>query len=115
MPSPVLALPCGSKSISRARFATGGSAVARLTAVVVLPTPPFWLTMAKMRASAAPAKGAAWSIGASNGAVRLCTDHLFQSQHGPGGIRNTGMQRRTHLPPFSRFGQFLAGRLALQK
>src|SRR5688572_21301039 len=48
MPRPVEALPCGSRSItSTLRFAA--SAVARLIAVVVLPTPPFWLARAMMR------------------------------------------------------------------
>src|ERR1044071_5402889 len=46
MPSPVLALPCGSRSIIRTRSPTAANAVARLIAVVVLPTPPFWLAIA---------------------------------------------------------------------
>src|SRR5713226_8673584 len=111
MPSPVLALPCGSKSISSTRLPTAASAVARLTAVVVLPTPPFWLTTARIRGSDAPTTGAA----ASNGAVTVCTNDLFQSQHGSGGVRNTGVQRRAHLPRFSCLGQFLADGLSLQK
>src|SRR6185437_2010657 len=123
MPRPVLALPCGSKSISRTRFFTAASAVARLTAVVVLPTPPFWLTMARMRGSAASASAAGCSVSApvsglisgSSGAVMVCTDHLFQPQHGSGGVRNALVQRRAHLPPFARLGQFLADRLTLQK
>src|SRR5215475_8822832 len=48
MPSPVEALPCGSRSISRICSPTAASAVARLIAVVVLPTPPFWLAIAKI-------------------------------------------------------------------
>src|SRR5262249_19044220 len=47
MPRPVEALPWGSRSISRTCSPTAASAVARLIAVVVLPTPPFWLAMAK--------------------------------------------------------------------
>ena len=50
MPSPVEALPCGSRSISSTRSPTAARAVARLIAVVVLPTPPFWLATAMMRA-----------------------------------------------------------------
>ena len=46
MPSPVEALPCGSRSISSTRQPVAASAVARLIAVVVLPTPPFWLATA---------------------------------------------------------------------
>ena len=41
MPSPVLALPCGSRSMISTRSPTAASAVPRLIAVVVLPTPPF--------------------------------------------------------------------------
>src|SRR5580700_7454324 len=43
IPSPVEALPCGSRSSSSTRSPTAARAVARLIAVVVLPTPPFWL------------------------------------------------------------------------
>src|SRR5262245_35367926 len=46
MPSPVEALPWGSRSISRTVSPTAANAVARLIAVVVLPTPPFWLAIA---------------------------------------------------------------------
>src|ERR1700733_4475706 len=49
MPSPVEAFPCGSRSISRTFSSLAASAVARLIAVVVLPTPPFWLAIARMR------------------------------------------------------------------
>src|SRR6185312_13026388 len=43
MPRPVEALPCGSISMTRVGSPTAASAVPRLIAVVVLPTPPFWL------------------------------------------------------------------------
>ena len=49
MPTPVLALPCGSKSMINTFLFTAANAVAKLTVVVVLPTPPFWLTTASMR------------------------------------------------------------------
>src|SRR4051812_41378349 len=49
MPRPVDALPCGSLSISSTRSPTAASAVPRLMAVVVLPTPPFWLATTKTR------------------------------------------------------------------
>src|ERR1700710_1526533 len=49
MPRPVEALPCGSLSISSTRSPTAASAVPRLMAVVVLPTPPFWLAMVRTR------------------------------------------------------------------
>src|SRR5258708_19442157 len=49
MPRPVEALPCGSESISSTRSPTAASAVPRLMAVVVLPTPPFWLATTRTR------------------------------------------------------------------
>src|SRR5689334_18040009 len=49
MPRPVEALPCGSLSISSTRSPTAASAVPRLMAVVVLPTPPFWLATTSTR------------------------------------------------------------------
>src|SRR5215469_2129016 len=49
MPRPVEALPCGSESIRSTRSPTAASAVPRLMAVVVLPTPPFWLATTSTR------------------------------------------------------------------
>ena len=49
-PTPLVALPCGSASTSRTRFSAIASAAERLTAVVVLPTPPFWFAIAMTRA-----------------------------------------------------------------
>src|SRR5438445_2215760 len=46
MPRPVVALPCGSRSTSRVGRSASARPAARLTAVVVLPTPPFWFTTA---------------------------------------------------------------------
>src|SRR5262245_15503957 len=48
-PTPVEALPCGSMSRISTFSPTAASAVPRLMAVVVLPTPPFWLAMARTR------------------------------------------------------------------
>src|ERR1700685_2623332 len=45
-PSAAVALAWGSRSMSRVRQPAWARQAARLTAVVVLPTPPFWLTMA---------------------------------------------------------------------
>ena len=58
MPRPVEALPCGSRSISSTRQPVAASAVARLIAVVVLPTPPFWFATAIriIAASSLPAR-----------------------------------------------------------
>src|SRR5579862_4819417 len=48
-PLPMVALPCGSRSMSRTRRLVAAREAARLTAVVVLPTPPFWFAMAMTR------------------------------------------------------------------
>ena len=45
-PKPEVVLAWGSKSQMRTRWPCSFRAAARLTQVVVLPTPPFWLTMA---------------------------------------------------------------------
>src|ERR1051325_12082174 len=42
----MLLLACGSRSMSSVFLPRMASAAARLTAVVVLPTPPFWLAIA---------------------------------------------------------------------
>src|SRR5215467_15475510 len=49
MPRPVEALPWGSRSTINTFSPTAASAVPRLIAVVVFPTPPFWLAIARMR------------------------------------------------------------------
>ena len=48
-PSPADAFACGSRSTSRTRTPASARQAARLIAVVVLPTPPFWLVTATMR------------------------------------------------------------------
>src|SRR4030095_15163484 len=48
MPTPLVLLPCGSKSTSNVRFSAAPRHAARLIAVVVLPTPPFWFATAMM-------------------------------------------------------------------
>ena len=50
MPQPMVALPCGSTSTSSTRRCVAASEAARLTQVVVLPTPPFWFATAMIRA-----------------------------------------------------------------
>src|SRR5512139_3802119 len=49
-PEAMVALPCGSRSTSSTLRLAAASEAARFTAVVVLPTPPFWLATAMMRA-----------------------------------------------------------------
>src|SRR5512145_2488146 len=48
MPEPMVALPWGSRSITSTRWPTLARPAARLTVVVVLPTPPFWLATQKI-------------------------------------------------------------------
>src|SRR5829696_3648184 len=48
-PSPLVALPCGSMSMTSVFFSATARQAPRLMAVVVLPTPPFWFAMAMMR------------------------------------------------------------------
>src|SRR5215472_3402425 len=48
IPSPVDALPWGSMSITRVGSPTAAKAVPKLIAVVVLPTPPFWLATTRI-------------------------------------------------------------------
>ena len=49
MPRPLVAFPWGSISTSSTRRPMLARQAPTLTAVVVLPTPPFWLTIAKTR------------------------------------------------------------------
>src|SRR5690349_3443721 len=49
MPRPVEALPWGSRSMISTSSPMAARAVPRLMAVVVLPTPPFWLARAMTR------------------------------------------------------------------
>src|SRR5271170_1587459 len=50
IPSPTESAPCGSKSTRRTRRPCSARAAPRLIVVVVLPTPPFWLQTATVRA-----------------------------------------------------------------
>src|SRR5258708_40298372 len=54
MPTPVVVLPWGSMSTSKTRRPMSASEAPRFTAVVLLPTPPFWLTTAMMRGVPCP-------------------------------------------------------------
>src|SRR6185295_5503509 len=49
-PTPLVKFACGSRSTSRTRFPDSARDVARLIAVVVFATPPFWLATATTRA-----------------------------------------------------------------
>src|SRR5665213_1497226 len=60
IPRPVVALPWGSRSMTRTRNPSSASAAPRLTDVVVLPTPPFWLATARTRGSGLPEAAWGW-------------------------------------------------------
>src|SRR5512141_1655518 len=53
-PTPEEALACGSRSTRSVFFSMTEREAARLTAVVVFPTPPFWLATVRMRANPGP-------------------------------------------------------------
>src|ERR1700759_4559696 len=53
-PSPEVALACGSMSTTSTRWPACAIEAARFTVVVVLPTPPFWFAMARIRFILAP-------------------------------------------------------------
>src|ERR1700722_4734907 len=63
--SAVEALPCGSRSMTRTREPCWARLAARLTAVVVLPTPPFWfaIVMIRQRGAGGQAPHAARGLG----------------------------------------------------
>src|SRR5512135_2852967 len=53
-PTPEEALACGSRSTRSVFFSITEREAARLTAVVVFPTPPFWLATVRIRANTGP-------------------------------------------------------------
>ena len=53
-PTPEVALACGSRSTSSVFFSITEREAARLTAVVVFPTPPFWLATVRIRTKTGP-------------------------------------------------------------
>src|SRR5690349_4769189 len=109
MPSPVLALPCGSRSMTRTLCPAAASAVARLTAVVVLPTPPFWLATAMIRARRDTTSGRL-SLAP---VTPFTSPHPGQAQHNPARIGAAVVSRDIELPASCGGGQFLPGLLAL--
>ena len=60
IPSPVVALPWGSRSITRTRKPSSASAAPRFTDVVVFPTPPFWFATARTLGSGLPEAAWGW-------------------------------------------------------
>src|ERR1700748_921286 len=98
MPRPVEALPCGSISITRVGSPTAASAVPRLIAVVVLPTPPFWFATTITR-----------------GRLPVSMDELSNLQNNAGRIGQAGMLLEVHFPAFAGLGQFRPHILTLEK
>src|SRR3981081_1223799 len=105
MPSPVDALPCGSRSMMSTRSPMAASAVPRLIAVVVLPTPPFWLASEMMRGAAVGAgglySGYIWSMTgiAPAGGVSGCLVALDAVEFDdPGLSGQAGMEPRYYIP-----------------
>src|SRR5690606_25624805 len=115
MPSPVEALPWGSTSMISTALPQAASAVARLMAVVVLPTPPFWLAMAstraRLRAGAAPGTvrpdGAGPEMvvpellepGAALGLGSSFTMDMLQAENVARRVRRAGLAPDLHIPP----------------
>src|SRR3984885_5557654 len=96
MPSPVEALPCGSMSTTSVGAPTAASAVPRLIAVVVLPTPPFWLATTRTRGL--------WDMA-----------KLPYLQDNTGRIGGAWMLEGLHPPRFTGLGQFSPQGLSLEK
>src|SRR3989304_1732954 len=120
MPSPVEALPCGSRSMTSTRSPIAASAVPRLIAVVVLPTPPFWLAIASTRgALAGSVRSAGASAWESGSMVVAPADggRVGSAGHKDSGFRVclTRDQRKIDAPVFSRLGQFSSYILTLQE
>src|SRR5215218_6943212 len=88
MPRPVEALPCGSRSTSSTRSPTAARAVPRLIAVVVLPTPPFWLASARTR-----------------GAVGSATGEPFDTDDAARGVALAGREHGVERPTPARLRQ----------
>src|SRR5262245_34992939 len=101
MPRPVEALPCGSRSITSTCRPTAAKPVARLIAVVVLPTPPFWLAMAMTRAF--------------RPASLTLTVRPSQAQDGAARVRAARQPVDLKFPTFRGVGQFNAYMLSLRK
>src|SRR5580698_1706355 len=99
MPSPVEALPWGSRSTTRVGAPTAARAVPRLIAVVVLPTPPFWLATTRTR-----------------GGLRAVTmAQLPDVENDTCRARSAGMLFDRHAPRPIGIGQFSPNRLTLQE
>ena len=88
MPRPVDALPCGSRSMTSVRNPSSARQAPRLTVVVVLPTPPFWLATAITRGSGRPRR----RIRLRSSRIDSCSRGLrrVDGPHGSGECRQGG-------------------------
>src|SRR5271154_4268391 len=82
-PRPLVELDWGSQSTSRVLTSAAASEAARLMAVVVLPTPPFWLAIAMMRPIGVPCVRVRIfeALGESNGGWLCKTGPMFHVKH----------------------------------
>src|SRR5215469_2130524 len=92
------------------RCPAAASAVARLIAVVVLPTPPFWLASAMTRAR----RPSGTARGPASKLTRL-TGYLLQAKNDPPPVGQARLDRRVHCPAFVRLGQFLLKSFAFEE
>lgn len=113
-PIPVEALPCGSRSISTTRCPLWARAAARLMAVVVLPTPPFWLATARVMGWADPRAGC--EAGFEVFVFFLDSDTPDIAYFQNGAARSAaGNMCDCHVPVALGIGQLIGGLLPLQK
>src|SRR5579885_380970 len=98
MPSPVEAFPCGSMSRTSVGWPTAASAVPRLMAVVVLPTPPFWLATTRTR-------------GLTGSGMMKLPDF----ENCPRRVRTALMPKGFYIPRFMGLGQFGLKILSLEE
>src|SRR3954470_14887206 len=101
MPRPVEALPCGSRSTS-STLCSAARTVARLMAVVVLPTPPFWLARAMTR-------------GLTRSGMEAGRADLAETEDCGGWIGSAREPLDPHDPGTRGFRQFLLDGPALRK
>src|SRR3954454_25176623 len=124
MPKPVDALPCGSRSTMSTFSPIAARAVPRLMAVVVLPTPPFWLARARTRGTTAVTAGVSvigWLVGAANLWEKysdykgLLLSGASNANNAPVRVRDARDQVVLDIPRFRGLGQFGRYILSLRK
>src|ERR1043165_852928 len=110
MPSPVDALPCGSRSTTSTFSPMAASAVPRLIAVVVLPTPPFWLARARTRGTTGVAViGGSWTTVGFRKLVYkqlLRFGNAYHADDPPVWVGLARDQLSVDIPRFRGLGQF---------